>query len=146
MASYVDTTLIKDERVLHRGQLSLWSLAGHIAGGIILLPVFGLGLILLTIAWIRYHSTELAVTNKRLITKTGFIRRETVELNLLKVESMEVHQGVWGRMLDFGSLKINGTGASHTPLDGIRDPLAFRRIFMEAQDQAQQQLRGTLPT
>jgi uncharacterized membrane protein YdbT with pleckstrin-like domain len=77
----------------------------------------------------------LAVTNKRVIAKTGFISRKTIEMNLTKVESMQVDQGIFGRLLNFGSLKINGTGASNAPITGISAPLEFRRSFMEAQDQ-----------
>ncbi len=135
MASYVDSNLIKDEVVLHRGVLSLWSLAGHIALGAVLTPVFGVGLIILLIAYVKFKTTELAVTNKRVITKVGFISRETVELNLSKTESIQINQGLMGRMLNYGSLIINGTGSSHAPIEGIRDPLEFRRKFMEAQDQ-----------
>lgn len=135
MASYVDNNLIKDEAVIHRGQLSGWSLFPHIFFGVLLIPIFGLGLILLIAAYIKFISTELAVTNKRVIAKTGFISRDTIEMNIAKVESMQVNQGISGRIFNFGSLQINGTGTSHAPILGIRDPLYFRRKFMEAQDQ-----------
>ena len=135
MASYVDSNLIKDEAVLHRGHLSLWSLSGLIFFGVLLLPVV-IGLFLLLGAWIKYKTTELAVTNKRVIVKTGLISRKTLELNLAKAESIQVDQSLLGRLFDFGSLQVNGTGMAHAPIAGIRAPLEFRRQFMEAQDQA----------
>jgi uncharacterized membrane protein YdbT with pleckstrin-like domain len=136
MARYIDSNLIRDETVLYRASLSLWSLAGRICLGVLLLPVLGIGLYFLISVLIRYKTTELAVTNKRVITKTGLITRHTLELNLAKAESIQVEQGLMGRLFDYGSLQINGTGTAHAPIIGIRAPLEFRRQFMEAQDQA----------
>jgi len=145
MTQYIDSNLIRDETVLYRGHISLWSQLGRIVLGVLLLPLFGLGLILLLAVLIRYKTTELAVTNKRVITKTGLITRHTLELNLSKAESIQVEQGLMGRLFDYGSLQINGTGTSHTPLIGIRAPLEFRRQFMEAQDQAALRYGNTRP-
>ena len=134
MSSYVEGALIKDERVVHMGRISLWSLWHLIAAGVLLLPAVGLGLIFLGIAWVRYKSVELAVTTRRVIVKHGFISRQTVEMNLNKVESIQVEQGVLGRIFNFGTLIVAGTGSSHAPLVGIADPMAFRKAFIEAQD------------
>ena len=136
MASYVDSNLIKDEIVLYRGTLSLWALSGQILLGVLLLPLAGIGLIFLIAALIKYKTTELAVTNTRVITKIGLISRHTLELNLSKAESIQINQSLLGRLCNYGSLQINGTGTAHTPINGIRSPLEFRRQFMEAQDQA----------
>ena len=134
MPSYVEGALVEDERIVHAGRISAWSLWHLIGLGVILLPVFGLGLVFLVIAYIRYQSTELAVTTKRVIVKHGFIRRNTVEINLNKVESIQVDQGILGRMFNFGTLIVAGTGTSHAPLAGIAAPMEFRRAFIEAQD------------
>ena len=136
MASYVEGALVKDEKVVHIGHLSLWSMWHLIALGVVLLPAVGLGLVFLAVAYVRYKSTELAVTTKRVIVKHGFIRRRTVEINLHKAESIQVDQGVLGRVFDFGTLVISGTGTSHAPIAGIAQPMAFRKAFIEAQDGA----------
>ena len=136
MGSYVDGSLMGGEKVLLEGHISLWSMFGLILGGAILLPLFGAGLILWGIAYVRYKSTELAITNKRVIAKFGFIRRSTVEMNLAKVETLEVHQGIAGRIFNYGSLVISGGGNAQAPIPGISDPLAFRKTFMQAQDAA----------
>jgi uncharacterized membrane protein YdbT with pleckstrin-like domain len=88
-------------------------------------------------ASIKHHSTELAVTSKRVIAKFGFIKRSTIELNHSKVESFHVEQSVLGRLLGFGTLHINGTGGGITPIPQISDPLGFRRKAMEAIDASQ---------
>ena len=136
MSSYVEGALVKDERVVHIGHISLWSLWHLVAFGIVLLPALGLGLVFLAVAYVRYKSTELAVTTKRVIVKHGFIRRQTVEINLNKVESIQVDQGVLGRVFNFGTLVVAGTGTSHAPIAGISEPMAFRKAFIEAQDGA----------
>lgn len=137
MSSYVEGALVAGERIVHAGRISAWALWHLIGLGIILLPVFGLGLVFLIIAYVRYQSTELAVTTKRVIVKHGLIRRQTIEINLAKVESIQVDQGILGRMLNFGTLIVAGTGTSHAPLAGIADPMAFRKAFIEAQDEGQ---------
>jgi len=134
MTSYIEEALVKDEKVVHIGHISLWSLWHLIAVGALLLPAFGIGLVFLVIAYVRYKSVELAVTTKRLIVKHGFVRRQTVEINLNRVESIQVEQGLLGRLFNFGTLIVAGTGTSHAPLTGIAEPMGFRKAFIEAQD------------
>ncbi|MBI3230895.1 MAG: PH domain-containing protein [Burkholderiales bacterium] len=136
MSSYVEDALVGGEKVVHQGKISLWSVWHLLALGLVLLPAFGLGLVFWGIAYIRIKSTEIAVTTKRLIVKHGFIRRSTIEININKVESIQVDQGMMGRMLNYGTLVISGTGTSHAPITGISEPMAFRKAFIEAQDAA----------
>ena len=135
MASYVEGALVKDERVVYIGRVSMWSLSLPIFLGLVLLPLFGAGLVFWLIAWVRYKTTELAITNKRVIAKFGFISRRTVEINIHKVESIQVDQSMLGRIFNFGTLLISGAGDPQAPITGISDPMAFRKAFMEAQDQ-----------
>lgn len=135
MASYVEQALTQGERVLHLGRTSWWSLFWWLFFGVVLAP-FLVGLVLLAIAWVKQRSTELAVTNKRVISKFGFVQRDTVELNIQKVESVQVQQGIMARILGFGTIIIAGGGNPQAPIMGISDPMAFRRAFLEAQDTA----------
>lgn len=136
MTSYVEGALVKDEKIVHIGHISLWSLSHLIALGLVLLPVFGLGLIFLVMAFVRYKTTELAITSKRVIVKLGFIQRRTVEININKVESIQVDQAILGRIFNFGTLVISGAGNPQAPITGISAPMDFRKAFIEAQDQA----------
>ena len=136
MASYVEGALIPGESISYTGNISLWGLTHLILLGLVLLPVFGLGLLFWLTAFIRYKTTELAVTNKRVIAKFGFISRHTIEMNINKVESIQVTQSVFGRLLDFGTLIIAGTGSQQAPIPGISNPMGFRKAFMHAQDNA----------
>jgi uncharacterized membrane protein YdbT with pleckstrin-like domain len=135
MSSYVEKALVQGEQVLYLGRLSLWSLFPQIFFGILLTPLI-VGLFILVPAWIKYRSTELAVTNKRVIAKFGFVSRHTIELNVAKIESVQVEQGVLGRMFDFGSIIVAGGGNPFAPVPGIANPLGFRRAFLEAQEQS----------
>ena len=129
--SYIDDSLIEGETILHRARVSWWSQSGHLVLGVLLLVVV-IGIFFLAAAWVAVHSTEIAITNRRVIAKFGFIKRHTIEINLEKVESLGVEQGVLGRMLNYGTILISGTGTSVAPIRNIADPLVFRRKFMEA--------------
>ena len=129
--SYIDDSIVEGETLFHRARVSWWSQFGLLLLGIITLVV-GIGLIFLIWAWIRVRSTEVAITNRRVIAKFGFVKRHTVEINLDKVEALKVEQGVMGRFLNFGTIFISGAGTSVAPFPDIADPLVFRRKFMEA--------------
>jgi uncharacterized membrane protein YdbT with pleckstrin-like domain len=129
--SYIDESLIEGERLLHRARLSWWSQIALLILGVLLLVVV-VGLIFIAWAWINMRSTEIAITNRRIIAKFGFIRRSTVEINLEKVEALRVEQTFMGRVLNYGTIFISGAGTSVAPMKDIADPLVFRRKFMEA--------------
>jgi uncharacterized membrane protein YdbT with pleckstrin-like domain len=77
-------------------------------------------------AFIRRWTTELAVTNRRIVFKSGLFRRHTMEMNMSKVESVDVDQSVMGRILDYGTVTIRGTGGGIEPMRNIASPIAFR--------------------
>jgi uncharacterized membrane protein YdbT with pleckstrin-like domain len=75
---------------------------------------------------IRRATTELAVTNRRVIHKRGLIQRHTVEISRSQVESVDVDQSILGRMMNFGTVTVHGTGTTPEPFRFIADPLRFR--------------------
>lgn len=77
-------------------------------------------------AWFRRWTTEIDVTDRRIVFKRGFIRRHTVEMNMDKVESVDVDQSILGRVFDFGDIVVRGTGVGIEPLHNIQAPLQFR--------------------
>jgi uncharacterized membrane protein YdbT with pleckstrin-like domain len=85
-----------------------------------------IGVLQLLGAWFRRWTTELAVTDRRIIFKRGFISRRTIEMNMDKVESVDVDQGILGRIFDYGDITVRGTGSGLEPMRAIDDPLAFR--------------------
>jgi uncharacterized membrane protein YdbT with pleckstrin-like domain len=77
-------------------------------------------------AWFRRFTTEIAVTNRRIIYKRGFISRDTIEMQMDKVESVDVQQSVGGRILGYGDILIRGVGVGIEPLKNIDSPIEFR--------------------
>jgi len=77
-------------------------------------------------AWIRRVTTEFAVTDRRVIYKTGLFSRHTLEMNRGKVESVDVEQPFTGRLFGYGTIVLRGTGSTHEPIYHIADPLTFR--------------------
>lgn len=80
---------------------------------------------------IAFLTSEFAITNKRVIIKVGLIRRRTLEMNLNKIESVKVDQGILGRILGYGTIVIIGTGGTREPFAAISDPMTFRKKFEE---------------
>lgn len=134
MANYVEKNLVSGEQIVYEGRLSLWHLAPNIIAGVVLIPLFGLGLLILLNVFVRYKSTELAITNKRIVAKFGFIRRRTVEIGVKKIESIQVRQGILGRLFNFGSIVMAGAGNPQAPIPGISQPMEFRKRFLEQQE------------
>jgi uncharacterized membrane protein YdbT with pleckstrin-like domain len=77
-------------------------------------------------AFIRRATTELAVTDHRVIYKTGLLARHTLEMNRSKVESVDVDQTIPGRIFGYGTIIVRGTGGSLEPIRQIAEPLSFR--------------------
>lgn len=143
--NYVDRHLLSGEHVAYRTHLSrtvfalpaamLLAAAGlPLAGGAApglgaLLAVFALGFGLR--AWARYAGAEFAVTDQRVILKLGLVRRVSLETALDRVESLIVEQGMLGRLFDFGSVSIVGTGGTRDPFHLIADPQGLRRAVQE---------------
>ena len=98
------------------------SLALEIAAAIFALLALSAGLR----AFVRRATTELAVTDHRVIYKTGLLARHTIEMNRDKVESVDVDQTLLGRIFGYGTIIVRGTGGSLEPIRTIGDPLTFR--------------------
>jgi uncharacterized membrane protein YdbT with pleckstrin-like domain len=93
--------------------------------------VFTLTAVVLAIpAWLRRLATEVAVTDRRVIYKTGLIQRHTIEINIDKIESADVDQSILGRIFGFGSITIRGTGEGVEPLRNIAQPLQLRNAVL----------------
>ena len=86
------------------------------------------GVLLFIPAWLKRFGTEIAVTDRRVIYKT--VQRDTTEINMAKIESVDVSQSILGRVFGFGTLTIRGTGETIEALRNIASPLQFRNAIM----------------
>ena len=99
--------------------------------GIYVAAAIGVVALLLWLAatWHRL-GTEIVLTDRRVIYKRGFIDRYTVEMNASKIETVDVVQSFWGRLLDYGTVVIRGTGATIEPLSMVAAPLKLRSAIV----------------
>ena len=154
--SYIESNLVPGETVTYQTRLHWIVMLGHIIVGCLLLilpgalllyyalsqttlesstahimKVGGLGLliagvIVILIGMVRRNATEMAVTNRRVVIKTGLASRKTIEMLLNKVESIEVIETTIGRMLGYGAIVVIGTGGTTEPFHNVAHPLQFR--------------------
>ena len=139
--SYIQDNLMPGEEVIYRAKLhgiifirpvvwfsiSLFFFTSAVIGEI----VFLISLISLFRALVTYLYSEFGITDKRIIGKVGFIRRTSLDVFLIKVESIQVKQGIFGRILGYGSITITGTGGVRNPFRKISYPLEFRKKVQE---------------
>jgi uncharacterized membrane protein YdbT with pleckstrin-like domain len=161
--SYVDSNLVSGETVIYQTRLHWIVMLGHIVLGCLLLGLPGVlllyfalsqtgiesktlhvmegggvallvcGVVAILMGMVRRNATEMAVTNRRVVIKTGVVSRKTIEMLLNKVESIEVSETTGGRMLGYGTIVMIGTGGTSEPFREVAHPLEFR-------NQVQQQI------
>jgi membrane protein YdbS with pleckstrin-like domain len=147
--AYVDSQLLPGERVIYRAHMSKFLFLPAIGVAVLAIgagivtssiPSFwptalALGVIAAVVfvgELILYKSSEFAVTDRRVIIKVGWIRRRTMETMLGKVEALGVQQGMLGRMFNFGTITVTGTGGTQETFDRIGAPLEFRKQVQAA--------------
>jgi uncharacterized membrane protein YdbT with pleckstrin-like domain len=127
--SYIDESLSAGEEVsalfkLHwvtRIPLAFWILLA--------IPTFGITLVIALYEYLRVRNIEQGVTNKRVIFKTGIISRKSEEMKLGSIETVEIDQGILGRILGYGSVKVTGRGTSDVLFRLVNDPMAVKRAI-----------------
>jgi len=154
--SYVRSNLVPGETVIYETRLHWIVMLGHLIVGCLLLALPGAillyyahnqtgidskelrlmdggaavllisGIIVILVGMVRRNATEMAVTNRRVVIKTGLASRKTIEMLLNKVESIEVSETTAGRVLGYGTVVVIGTGGTSEPFHKVAHPLEFR--------------------
>lgn len=125
--SYIEDSLSTGEEVkaifkLHwfaKIPMIIWLILGFVS--------FGLTWIIAIYEFFRLRSIEQGVTNKRVILKTGMIGRKTEEMKLTSIETVEIDQGILGRIFGFGTIEITGRGTSNFLFKNVDDPMVVKR-------------------
>jgi uncharacterized membrane protein YdbT with pleckstrin-like domain len=120
MGSYADNNLIRDEHVCYETKyhwITFFTLRGFLS--------------LFIIPALAQWSDEFVITNKRIIVKTGIVSRRTLEMNLNKIETVNVDQSILGRILGYGTITIIGTGGTRESFPTIANAIEFRKRFQE---------------
>jgi uncharacterized membrane protein YdbT with pleckstrin-like domain len=138
--SYIKHVLQPGEKIRYQGSVHwilylpaiILSVIGAVSmafgppGWIIAAISISLAVLLALRAWFIRWVTEIVVTDRRVIYAHGFIQRHSVEVNMDKIESVDVDQSMLGRMFDYGDVTIRGTGSTMEPLRAVDRPIAFR--------------------
>lgn len=120
MGKYINNNLIKEEKVVLETTYH-WIIFCNLRAFMTLFIA----------PFIDKKTDEFAITNKRVIIKTGLISRRTFEMNHSKIESVNVDQGILGRMLGYGTIRLVGSGGTKEIFPKIQNPLEFRKKFQE---------------
>lgn len=131
MGSYVQSTLMPNETVNYEAKLHWFIFVPHL----ILMSII-VGFITILVPVIAWYTTEMVLTNRRIIMKRGLIARKTFEMGFAKVETIQVDQGIIGRLFGYGSVTVVGTGGSKECFAYIAAPLEFRKQFLNLSEPA----------
>ena len=134
MASFVENSLIPGEKIEAQATITWLSQFWYFVFALVLVMTVIFPILFILLAIINVTSTELAVTNKKVIGKAGFIRRVSIDLPLEKLESVNIDQGIIGRILGYGRVSIRGVGGNNVSIPFIKKPMDFRRVIMGLMD------------
>lgn len=126
--SYVNKNLLTGEIVFVVSRMSWWTAFWPIVIGIFLGMFTLVGVVVMIPAIVRVLTTEVAITNRRIIFKKGFISRDVMKLELSRVEALEFTQGISERLLRYGDITLAGAG-NRMKVVGIVNPKEFTTQF-----------------
>ena len=130
--SYLDESLAPGESIVARFALH-WTAKWRLILFLVLaIPTLGLALLAALYEWIRLRSIEQGVTNRRVVRKTGIVSRETDELRLASIETIDLRQSAWGRLLGYGDVVLTGRGESAMVFARLAAPLEAKRSIESA--------------
>ena len=129
--SYVKKILAPNEHIVYQAKFP-WIYTLNSILILILLGWILIGIYLFFARMIRRWTTEIVVTNHRLIVKTGLISKNIRELNLSTIEEVKLNQTFWGGLLNYGSLDIRGTGEGNIELPAVDNPKALNVAIASA--------------
>ena len=132
--AYIENSLGEGERLVMRAHFHWWYSVKAWLALIFLFWVLGLGIYIFFALMIRKWTTEIGVTTHRFVKKTGLFTIHTDEMAIHNIEGVKLTQSVWGQMLGFGHLRIEGTGVDAIELPTIADPIAFRAAIETARE------------
>jgi len=127
--SYLDESLAPGETIVGRFDLH-WTAKWRLIVFLLLaIPTLGIALIAAIYEWIRLRSIEQGVTNRRVVRKTGIVSRQTEELRLASIVTIDLHQTAWGRIFGFGDIVLTGRGESSMIFGRLARPLEAKRAI-----------------
>ncbi len=130
--AYLDESLAPGETIVARFDLH-WTAKWRLIVFLLLaIPTFGIALLAAIYEWLRLRSIEMGVTNRRVVRRTGIVSRETAELRLASIETIDLRQSTWGRVLGHGDVVLTGRGESAMLFQRLAHPLDANRAIESA--------------
>ena len=127
--SYLDESLAPGEAIVARFDLH-WTAKWRLILFLLLaIPTLGIALLAALYEWIRLRSIEQGVTNRRVVRKTGIMSRETTELRLASIETIDLRQSAWGRLFGYGDVVLTGRGETAMIFTRLGAPLEAKRAI-----------------
>ena len=124
---YIQDSLSNGEEVRALFKLHWFARIPMVIWIILAIPTFGITLLLALWEWLKLRNIEQGVTNKRVILKRGIISRKSEEMKISSIETVEIIQGVMGRIFGYGDVKVTGRGISDLLFKKINDPMDVKR-------------------
>lgn len=141
--AYLDESLATGETIVARYDLH-WTAKWRLIVFLVLaIPTLGLALFAALYEWLRLRAIEMGVTNRRVVRKTGIISRNSEELRLASIETIDLHQSVWGRLFGYGDVVLTGRGESSMIFARLAAPLEAKRAIEGAYASNVEHPRGT---
>ena len=137
MGKYVQSNLNRNETIVKEANISQLSLIGPWIFGILFFWLLFIPLIKAIIKTIQVSNIELAITSRRIIGKSGVANTEALDAPLDKVQNASVTQPFWGKIFNFGTIRIDTAGGTYQ-FSSVKDPEDFKRALMAQIDQAQE--------
>jgi len=138
LMGYIDKNLIDGEHIVYKTtkhwtvffwplffMLLLYNVYRSVGGPILL------ALVWLLPTYVDFRTSEFGLTNRRIVIKSGFVRRLSLETFLDKIEGVSVQQGLWGRILGYGTITFIGVGGTKNSFRRINKPLELAREVQE---------------
>jgi uncharacterized membrane protein YdbT with pleckstrin-like domain len=131
--SYIRKTLGIGEEILFTAKFH-WTYTLIALLWLAILGVILIGIWMSVLMIVQKWTTEITVTNRRFVFKTGWISRKTEEVSLNRIEKIRLQQSVLGRILGYGRITVYGTGIGEIEVPTIKKPLELRRQITNAKD------------
>ncbi len=130
--SYLDESLAPGETIVARFSLH-WTAKWRLIVFLVLaIPTLGIALLGALYEWLRLRAIEQGVTNRRVVRKSGILSRETTELRLASIETIDLRQTTWGRLFGYGDVVLTGRGETAMIFSRLADPLDAKRAIESA--------------
>ena len=133
--SYIEDSLGDGETIIARAHFS-WVYSALAWAALIFLGIILIGIVIFLSMMITKWTTEIGVTSHRFVEKKGLFSLRTNEIALNNIEGVRVNQGPMGRLLGYGTVRIEGTGIDAVTTPNIDDPVGFVRAIQTAKEHA----------